>query len=213
MTAPQLLAAIEARGATARLGSGADGMPELVIKPASKIGDLLPDLQRFKPALIKLLATPKAKTLFDEVEESTARTRESPAPSQKPLRRANRWLFVPSCPTPSPGAAKICAVLQGFPTLFMAAQLQQLPTGPLVFDSPRGDRWEIDKPALAVIEIQGLWTYRARECNRAGRGLTTAEGTALAMATALLDGMAVRWDGKKWRDLPLSQSGRNGVTQ
>ncbi len=57
MNAAQLLATVTARGATARAEIGDDGAAVLVVAPRSVIGDLLPDLARFKPALLELLAS------------------------------------------------------------------------------------------------------------------------------------------------------------
>ncbi len=55
MNAPELLAAVRRRGATAWREIGDDGTAVLVIAPREAIGDLLPDLARFKPALLELL--------------------------------------------------------------------------------------------------------------------------------------------------------------
>lgn len=61
MSALELLAAIEQRGATARAEIGGDGFTAcgaavLVVAPRAVIGDLLPALARFKPQLLELLA-------------------------------------------------------------------------------------------------------------------------------------------------------------
>ncbi len=56
MSAPELLARVKSRGATARAEIGDDGAAVLVIAPRALIGDLLPDIQRFKPQLLELLA-------------------------------------------------------------------------------------------------------------------------------------------------------------
>lgn len=178
MTAHELLATIEARGVTVEIESGPDGFPALGITPASKIADLLPEVQRFKPALIELLKAPIAK----------------------PFRRVNQWVLAPATPTHSQGATDICQMLQSFPTLIEAAHREKLPPAPLSFESPNGELWEIDNPLLAVVEIESLWSERARACARAGRDLTLEEKSALEMATVLLDGIAVRWDGEEWRD-------------
>lgn len=62
MNARALLAHVEARGASLRVERGADGAAVLVVAPRSACVDLLPDLQRFKPALLELLehAQPQA---------------------------------------------------------------------------------------------------------------------------------------------------------
>lgn len=56
MNAAHLLATVSERGATARAEIGDDGAAVLVVAPRSAIGDLLPDLQRLKPDLLRLLA-------------------------------------------------------------------------------------------------------------------------------------------------------------
>lgn len=69
MTASQLLATLANRGATTRSELNADGEPVLVITPRSAIGDLLPELQKFKPAILELLASDPATVA---VEAATA---------------------------------------------------------------------------------------------------------------------------------------------
>ena len=56
MNALELLATLGERGATARAEIGGDGAAVLVVAPREAIGDLLPELQRFKPQLLELLA-------------------------------------------------------------------------------------------------------------------------------------------------------------
>ena len=61
MDARQLLSEIEARGGVVKVKpdpSGAGTGARLNVSPRSLALDLLPDLQRFKPALIELLTAP-----------------------------------------------------------------------------------------------------------------------------------------------------------
>jgi len=55
MNARALLETIEARGGVATVKRRADGAAVLNVAPRSCCADLLPDLQRFKPALLELL--------------------------------------------------------------------------------------------------------------------------------------------------------------
>ena len=65
MNARVLLAHVEARGASVRVEHGDNGAAVLVVAPRSKCVDLLPELARFKPALVELLA-PKVEPTDDE---------------------------------------------------------------------------------------------------------------------------------------------------
>lgn len=56
MNARVLLAHVEARGASVHVEHGDDGAAVLVVAPRSKCVDLLPELAKFKPALLELLA-------------------------------------------------------------------------------------------------------------------------------------------------------------
>ncbi len=62
----ELLATVRRRGATARREIGDDGMAVLVIAPREAIGDLLPELARFKPALLELLSPDVAAATDDD---------------------------------------------------------------------------------------------------------------------------------------------------
>jgi hypothetical protein len=82
VNAPELLAAVRRRGATAWREIGDDGTAVLVIAPREAIGDLLPELARFKPALLELLTQPDARQLAREV---TLATRGQWLTPQQPL--------------------------------------------------------------------------------------------------------------------------------
>jgi hypothetical protein len=56
MTAPELLAEVEARGGSVAVALDATGAAMLKVTPRGIVPDLLPDLARFKPALLELLA-------------------------------------------------------------------------------------------------------------------------------------------------------------
>ncbi len=71
MSAAHLLATISERGATARAEIGDDGAAVLVVAPRSAIGDLLPGLARFKPALLALLAPDDAAPVAHRWQAAT----------------------------------------------------------------------------------------------------------------------------------------------
>jgi hypothetical protein len=58
MNAPELLATVEARGVSMRRETDATGAAVLKIRPVSLVSDLLPEIARFKPALLELLESP-----------------------------------------------------------------------------------------------------------------------------------------------------------
>ena len=68
MSAPELLARLDERGATARAEIGGDGAAVLVVAPREAIGDLLPELQKFKSALLELLAPTGNATAHSETQ-------------------------------------------------------------------------------------------------------------------------------------------------
>lgn len=55
MTAPELLAQVEARGGSVAVARDATGAAMLKITPRGLVPDLLPELAKFKPALLELL--------------------------------------------------------------------------------------------------------------------------------------------------------------
>ncbi len=71
MNAPELLATVRARGATAHAEMDATGAAVLVVAPRAAIGDLLPDLLRFKPQLIELLSVSTKTFIGGHREEET----------------------------------------------------------------------------------------------------------------------------------------------
>lgn len=71
MNAPEILAEIGRRGATARAELDDDGTAVLVVAPRAVVGDLLPDLQRFKPQLIELLSVSTKTFIGGHREEET----------------------------------------------------------------------------------------------------------------------------------------------
>lgn len=78
MNAAELLATVHERGAIARREIGDDGTAVLVVAPREAIGDLLPELARFKPALLELLS-PDVAAATDE----DARNRVRPELAQR----------------------------------------------------------------------------------------------------------------------------------
>ncbi len=127
---------------------------------------------------------------------------EAPAPEPATVSpfRANAFVFVPAKVEPAPGAAKICKVLQNFRSLFAAARGGELPTSPF-FVSLDGQKIEVESAAACVLALESEWTRHARRCQREKRDLTTPEAAALEAGAALLDQLAVRWDGETWREL------------
>lgn len=73
MTAPELLAEVESRGGHVVVAHDATGVVALRITPRGLVPDLLPELARFKPALLELLITP---------DDDVARARVMPALAQ-----------------------------------------------------------------------------------------------------------------------------------
>ncbi len=69
MTAPELLAEVEARGGSVAVARDATGSAQLKITPRGLVPDLLPDLARFKPALLELLATDDSAATDDEARQ------------------------------------------------------------------------------------------------------------------------------------------------
>jgi hypothetical protein len=67
LTAPELLAQVEARGAAVAVAFDTTGAACLKITPRGLVPDLLPDLARLKPALLELLQQPDARQLAREV--------------------------------------------------------------------------------------------------------------------------------------------------
>lgn len=61
MNAPELLATVEARGVSMRRETDASGAAVLRIRPVALVSDLLPEIARFKPALLELLETPELR--------------------------------------------------------------------------------------------------------------------------------------------------------
>lgn len=55
MNARVLLAHVEARGASLRVERDEEGAAVLIVAPRSRCVDLLPELAKFKPALLELL--------------------------------------------------------------------------------------------------------------------------------------------------------------
>ncbi len=157
MSARQLLELIHERGGVATVKQGG-AAPQIQITPRGLVSDLASEIQKFKPALLELIAAP-----------------EPPAPSASPFRRANEFVFVPLDFQPAPGAARIAATLQSFEPVFTAARRGDLPDG---CEPGTGG---------AICELEKAWSDRARNCQRARRDLTGAELSALEMAAAWLE--------------------------
>jgi hypothetical protein len=184
MDARQLLQSIEARGGVATVKTDATGAAKINVAPRSLALDLLPDLQRFKPALLELLTAPAAQ----------------PAPDGSPFRRVNPFVFVPATIETAPGVVKICEWARSFRSLFAAARRNELPQHPLTVEI-NADEIEVENAAAACIEIERAWTDTARRCQHERRDLTAPEADALDAATQFLDEIAARWDGAAWLSL------------
>ncbi len=65
MTAPELLATVEARGGSVAVAHDSTGAAMLKVTPRGIVPDLLPELARFKPALLELL-TPDVDAANDD---------------------------------------------------------------------------------------------------------------------------------------------------
>lgn len=74
MDARQLLQSIEARGGVATVKTDESGAAKINVAPRSLALELLPDLQRFKPALLELLGT-------DTSEPAQNHAQNAPAPN------------------------------------------------------------------------------------------------------------------------------------
>lgn len=73
MNARTLLETIEARGGVASVKRRSDGAAVLNVAPRSCCADLLPDLQKFKPALLELLTGADAPSQPDALESARLR--------------------------------------------------------------------------------------------------------------------------------------------
>lgn len=163
---------------------------------AEVVAPILPDLQRFKPALLELLTAPETST-------PTSPGPTAPEASTAPqFRRANQWVFVPATIETAPGAAKICAVLQSFRRLFEAARGGDLPTEPLGVEFG-GEPDTFENPASVVAEIESHWSDVARECGREKRDLTPEETELPDGAAEIFNHVWACYDGpgESWLDL------------
>ncbi len=169
MDARQLLQSIEARGGVATVKTDATGAAKINVAPRSLAIELLPDWQRFKPALLELLTAPAKREPMPSA---------SPVAQPSPLRRVSPFLFVPCGFEAAPGAARIVALLQSFQCVFRAARRGELPG---VGEPETG---------AAARQLEKAWSDRARECQREQRALTGAELSALESAGAWLGDLA-----------------------
>jgi hypothetical protein len=189
MDALQLLQSIEARGGVATV-KGDGGAAKINVAPRSLALELLPDLQRFKPALLELLTAPDAPAT-------------APATgSASPFRQPHPFLLLPATIENAPGAAKICSTLQTFRSLFAAARGGDLPQHPLGVEI--GDElFTVENVAAACIEIERAWTNTAQWCQHERRDLTAPEVDALDAATQFLETVTSCYNGNRaaWLDL------------
>lgn len=186
-TAPALLAELARRGVILQT----DGERLRYDAPRGAVADLLPALARFKLALLESLTVPQSS--------SAPAAPEAPA-TPSPFRTVAPFLLVPANIETAPGAAKICSTLQTFRSLFAAARGGDLPTGALEMEIA-GESHHVENVAGACIELEAVWSDRARRCQKEKRDLTAPEVAALDAATQFLDGIAARWNGAAWLDL------------
>jgi hypothetical protein len=183
MTAPALLETLRRSGVSVHSDGGAltlDG-------PGAVIDSLLPEVARFKLALLELLTAPEPPATDGAAK----------------WRRANEFVFVPAKVEPAPGAAKICEVLQSFRLLFAAARGGDLPQQPLEMEIA-GEVLEVENAAAAVLNLEIAWTKAARQCQKEKRDLTEVEAGALGAVAELLNHVWARFDGPgaaAWLDL------------
>ena len=183
MDARQLLEMIHERGGVATVKLDGDAA-KINVSPRSLALDLLPDLQRFKPALLELLTAPE------------------PPATPSPFRRVNEFCFVPAKIDTAPGAAAICEVLQSFCALLEAARGGDLPTDALDVEIS-GEPDTLENPASEVAEIESLWSEKARLCQRGKRDLTPEEKELLDGAAEIFNHVWACYDGPgaAWLDL------------
>ncbi len=82
MNARFLLETIEARGGVATVKTGSDGAAKINVAPRSLALELLPELQRFKPGLLELLA-PEEANRRETLRRSNARPVATPLGAQR----------------------------------------------------------------------------------------------------------------------------------
>lgn len=173
-----LLAELTRRGARIE----ASGNALAIDAPRGAVADLLPDLQRFKPALLELLTAPESSSAPAPPEPPAT----EPAP---PFRTVAPFLLVPATIEAAPGAAKICATLQSFERVFAAARGGDLSVAALDVEVV-GESHTLENAAAAVWELESVWSDRARKCQSERRDLTAPEVAALDAAAQLLGGVA-----------------------
>ncbi len=203
MTAPQLLDALKARGAAAHLEKDSDGAAVLVVVPGSAVADLLPDLQRFKPALLELL-TASESSCAPAAPEAPA---TEPA-TASPFREVTPRLLVPANIETAPGAAAICSTLQ---TFGKSEIISDLPKDALEIEIA-GESHHVENAAACVLALESEWTRHARRCQSERRDLTTPEAAALDAAAELLNHVWACYDGpgEMWLDLAALNSQLDG---
>jgi hypothetical protein len=182
MNPPTLLLEIEMRGASIRCA----GERLKVANDQALTPSLRAKIRENKPAIISILAHG-----------------DSYADAPR-FRRVNEFVWAPLNPKPAaPGAVKITARFQLFAKLIDAARRRELPKKPLTIRTPGGDVWEVENAAAAVLELDKAWGYRASQCQREMRDLTTPEADALDAATELLKMVWACYDGPgaAWLDL------------
>jgi hypothetical protein len=185
MTARELLATLHRRGVVVTLDG--DGLE--LDAPKGSLSDLLPDVQKFKPALLELLTAPAAQP-----QPATG--------SASPFRQPHPFLLLPARVENAPGAAKICSTLQTFRSLFEAARRGEFPTQPFDVEIG-GELFTVENVAAACIEIERAWTNTAQWCQHERRDLTAPEVDALDAAAQFLETVTACYNGNRaaWLDL------------
>jgi hypothetical protein len=187
LSARQLLELIHERGGVATVKQGG-AAPQIQITPRGLVSDLASDIQKFKPALLELLAPEPPAT-------------DAATPS--PFRTVAPFLLVPRDFTPALGAAKIAATLHFYERLFAAARRGDLPTDALEMEIAV-ETVTVENLADVCIELEKVWSDRARRCQKEKRDLTTPEQSALDAAAELLETVWACFDGPgaaAWLDL------------
>jgi hypothetical protein len=198
MTAPALLEALRRSGVSVQ----SDGAALTLDGPGAVIDSLLPEVARFKLALLELLTAPEASSTSSAPAISPEPPATEPA-TVSPFRTVAPFLLVPAKIETAPGAVAICEVLQTFRSLFAAARGGDLPQQVLEIEIA-GELHPVENAAAAILDLEIAWTEAARQCQKEKRDLTEVEAAALGAAAALLNHVWACYDGPgaaAWLDL------------
>lgn len=161
MTAPDVLAAIEARGGSLSVARDATGAAMLKITPRGIVPDLLPDVRRLKPDLLALLESAR------DVAAPAHRWRDAQPPAPDVVASA---IAPDVCPDLSPdGAAALLAKYRrGGAVLTLETVNGGALALALAIELPASWAPERRERAFAFCERDGLAIYRALEIEAAG---------------------------------------------